>query len=259
MRIVAGLIPLAMLLVLAAGCSMPRFDASLRAGGMEIDGDVTGSAGPAEARTTANRLGLDREAVVQPRVDADWGAWHAWIDGFVVSFSGHGSAEGEISRGGNTIAAGVDTRTDVDIGYLVGGLTFDIFPTDYLDIGVGVAGGLVTYDFEIEERSGAGRVVFDDWLPLAYPVVRLASEIGPVRAFAEGGLMRLEYDDAHYDFGIFEVAAMYRVFGEDEAIQGYATLGYRYLYFDYDYDFSVGGAELDVTLSGPYAGFTMSF
>jgi hypothetical protein len=255
----ARLGPLLVVLSLVAGCSLPRVDASIRTGGMDIDGDVTAGAGPAVGRTSASRLGLDREAVVQPRIDADWGGLHAWIDGLVVSYPGTGSAEGEITSGGRTLRGGVETRTEADLGYLVGGLVYDVLSTDYLDVGVGVAAGFVTYDLDIEERFGTGGIVFDDWLPLAFPVLRLSTEIGPVRAFAEGGLVQLEYEDARYGFGTFEIAGMYRLFGEAEGLQGYATLGYRHLFLDYDEDIGDGDVELELSMFGPYVGFTLSF
>lgn len=256
------LLPLAVVLAaLVAGCGLPRATASARVAYLDIDGDVAVSdrSGAAGASSSASDLGLDEEVVFMPRVDVDWGSFHASVNGFTVDYSGDGEATARISFGDSTIEQGTDVETDASFDYLVGTFVVDILPLPEVEFGIGLGVGFLSYDLAFAAKDVRAEVSVDDTVPFGYLAARLATQIGPVRLRGTVGGISVEFDDDDVNFLEFDVSGSLRVFGDDDLLEGYVTLGYRYLDLDYTWKPSDGRLDADVTLLGPYIGLEISF
>ena len=117
---------------------------------------------------------------------------------------------------------------------------------------------MFNYEIGLDEGGGVS-TEWSSWLPIAYPMLTLSSQLGPVRLYGEGGAIRLSVDSGDYAFAQFDLGAGYRLFGEGERLQGILSLGYRYLFFDHERDLHAGEATIDATVAGPYLGFTLVF
>ena len=109
-----------------------------RIGNLNPDGDfeIQNKSDNFESRLSADDL-VDDETVFQPRADLEWLGWHLTITGFDTEFSGDGTLNQEIRLGNQTISAGTPVRSDIDVGLYTSSLTFDLFPGDWLELGVG--------------------------------------------------------------------------------------------------------------------------
>ena len=240
----------------------PRVKPGLRVGQLDIGGQfgAISDAGAASVSSSASALGLEAETIFQPHVDLDWTRWHLWLTGFQAEYSGSGTAEATIDLGGRPpITAGTPVQTDADFTYLTGNVIYDILPTDLVNIGLGLGGGLVGYDLAFQSEISPLRVTTSETLPFAFPLARLAKEIGPLTLLGSVGGLAVDFSGYDIAYLNYDISVNYRIFGADDKMQGHVTVGYQYLEVDYEHEDESGRVIIDVALDGPYVGLALSF
>jgi hypothetical protein len=240
----------------------PRVKATFQAALLDIDGDfgVLPNSNIITLTSDANALGLKEETVFQPRLDFDWKDWHLWLIGFQADYSGSGTLEAKVQIGSfPPITRGTPVRTDAGFKYLAANVVYDVLLTDFIDIGLGLGGGLVNYELAFKSQLSSVRVAFDDTLPFVFPLVRIVKEIGNFGLAGTIGGIAIVLGAHDINYLQMDVGISYRVFDQDEKLQGNVILGYQYFEMDYVYEGQSSVGVIDVILSGPYLGFALSF
>jgi hypothetical protein len=240
----------------------PRIKPGLRVAILDIDGEFGASAGGARitAASTASALGLDEETVLQPHLDFDWEKWHLWLLGFKADYSGSGTTEATIQLGDFLpIAFNTPVVTDVEFTYLTANFIYDIIPTKFFDIGIGLGGGMVKYRMAFQSKRSPLRASKDNTLPFAFPMARIAQEIRRFGLMGTVGGILVKYGNHDISYFQVDLSASYRIFGKEEGLMGHLTLGYQYLSLDYEYFGQGEIVIIDIALDGPYLGFALSF
>jgi hypothetical protein len=240
----------------------PRIKPGLRVSLLGIDGQfgATTSGGGLGIGSSADALGLDTETIFQPQVDFDWEKWHLWLIGFKADYSGSGTAEATIQLGNlPPITAGTPVQSDVGFTYITANLIYDIIPTDVVEIGIGLGGGVVDYELAFQSEISPLRVTTGNTLPFAYLLLRIGKEFGRFGLLGSVGGISVEFSGHDISYLQADVSASYRIFGEEDKLQGHVALGYQYFRMDYEYEDQGGIGIIDVTLDGPYLAFALSF
>lgn len=257
-RLALSLLLLAILL--SAGCSLPRFAVTPRAGYMKLDGDVTLNTGPVQVTGSASDLGVDDgEVVWQPRIDVDWDDLHVTAHGIWHEFSGSGTADVTADVGGHRVKFDAPARTHFDFGIYAVEAAYDIIPTDFIDVGLGLGAGMVEYDIRISSPVQNASVEADDQLPFGYVMARVAKDLWRFNFLVNLRGLTLKLDDDEMTYGDVDASVSFSLFGPDSRFDGKLVVGYRYIYVDYEY---TNGTDVDVdnvTLKGPFLGLTISF
>ncbi len=240
----------------------PRVTAGLRVAFLDIDGNfgIVPSIDLIGLTSSASALGLKEETVFQPHVDFNWKDWHLWLIGFQAEYSGSGTADTTIQIGNfPPITKGTPVRTDVGFKYLTANFVYDIIPTDSVDIGVGLGGGLVNYELAFQSEVSSLSASLDNTLPFVFPMVRVAKEIGSFGFTGTFGGIAVEFGAHDITYLQLDLGINYRFFDQDKKPRGYLTLGYQFFNMDYVYEDQGSIGIIDVILSGPYLGLALSF
>jgi hypothetical protein len=241
-----------------AGCGIPRADLALQGAYLVPGGKVGVSRGRSQVTTRVDDLNLDGQVVVLPRAALGWGGLHLRADGFTGTWSGNGTATARLDAGdGHRIEAGTDVATDVELTYATAAATYDLVPSDVVDLGLGLGAGWLGYDLMFASRESRARVSVDDSTPFAYPALHVASDLGIVRLSGDLGGIALSAGDRKLTYVDADVRAALRLF--EGVASGYLVAGYRYLLLDYEDEQGGSDVRADVTFQGPYLGFQVSF
>lgn len=247
-------------LVLCCSCAGPYIAVEPRYGNMELDGDVAVSTGAVTASNSLDAVGLDdAEGTFGARVDARWLLPHLTVWGSQSSFDGDGTLEADLSQGGNTIVAGTDVKSNLDFDMLNAVLTFDLFPGDTIEAGIGFGAALLALDASITDPLGASDISLDESLPMPLVAARLGAKFWRLDIEALLSGMALDIDGNDATFYDLDLAARMRVLGSGDHTTGHLVLGYRHVALDVDYDDGGDAVELDLEFTGPYIGLRILF
>jgi hypothetical protein len=243
-------------LLLAAGCSTPRLDITPRYGTFDIDGDLAiEEDGLGGATADISQTGLDKDdSVFGARVDFDWGPSHVMVSGQQTTHDGNGTLQ--VDLGG--IPAGADVASDLDLGLYTGAFTFDFFPGDLLELGIGLGASYVDLDASFQEQGGGEVVEADEAVPLPVLAARVGTRFWRIDASLQASGLAWSYDGDDIYLLDLDLMAKLRLFGGDEHLAGHLTAGYRWVQLDFDYDDGDEVVEADLTFDGPYVGLTLS-
>jgi len=249
-----------------AGClSGPVVSVTPRFARLDVEGDVgvSTAGGSVSGTSSADALGLDEETVFLPRADLRWGSWRLGVTSTDLEYSGDGRAEATLRLGGREITAGTPVRSDLEASYFAGELTYGILPgivpSEVLDVAFGLGVGRAEYDLEFRSRPTGVTIRTDDSQPFAYLVGEVSGELGPVGLRARLAGVGVELGDEEVRFFDADLSARYRLFGEDDGLEGHGVLGYRYYAFEYEWDEGGSRVDVDLTLDGPYLGLELRF
>ena len=240
----------------------PRVKATFQAALLDIDGNfgIQPNSNTIILTSDAQALGLKEETVFQPHLDLDWKDWHLWLIGFQADYSGSGTLEAKVQIGNfPPITRGTPVRTDAGFKYLTANVVYDILPTDAVDVGLGLGGGLINYELGFKSEVSSVRVALDDTLPFVFPIVRIAKEIGHFGVMGTIGGIAVVLGAHDISYLQMDIGINYRIFGQDKKTRGTVTLGYQYFSMDYEYEGQSSIGIIDVVLSGPYLGFALTF
>jgi hypothetical protein len=163
---------------------------------------------------------------------------------------------------GTTFTLGTEIETELD--FRVASLDFHVLLVDAGDakelgfeLGVGVGARYLAFDAHIEEEfSGLNEDEDGDGF---LPVVSLYASLGFANIFrveAHAGGVVVPHSFPRVGGAFIDGSLAARVYFHHAV---YGTLGYRIVHFDAEYDFGSVEAELDLTLSGFFAGVGVSF
>jgi hypothetical protein len=245
--------------LLAAACSAPQFQAELLYGPLEPSGDVaitdTALVVPVRASESVGSLGIDdREGTLGARVDLKWGSPHLTLTTQQSSWSGDGTIDADF--GGISVpGASLAVSSDLDLAVHRALLTFDLAPTDLLELGLGFGLTAVDIDASVAESGNpSNRESLDELLPIPVLAARAAGRLGgfELEGLVSGLTAKIDGDEA--TFLEFDLNAKYAFVGEHGSLHGAVVLGWRSI--DFEFDYSDGSLDYDVDLGfdGPYLG-----
>jgi hypothetical protein len=243
-------------LLLVGGCSVPRVWTQQRIGPLDVDGDVAVSAGGGGAASSVKGLGFERDdAVWSPRVDFEWGGTHLQASYFESNHSGDGMAESDLQLGADMIMAGDPVTSDFDVKLLSGALTFDFVPGDFLDIALGIGGGVIEWDAMITETAGANTIRSSESFPIGFIAGRVASRISAVQLYLDAGALEISVDGDEVKYLDLDGGVAWELWNCGPAF-GEVFAGYRLLQAELDYQEQGSDVDADLEFDGFYVGLS---
>jgi hypothetical protein len=246
-------------LALLAACSAPRLDVTPRFGTFDIEGKLGISESGSVAEADLETAGLEKDdSVFGLRADFDWGPSHVFVSGQQTTHDGSGTLDASFSSGGVTIPAGADVASDLDLGLYTGAYTFDFFPTDLFELGLGLGVSYVDIDASFQEEGTGETISTDEQVPIPVLAARIGTRIWRLDASLQGSGLKWSYDGDDIYLVDLDLMAKLRLFGGDERLAGHLTAGYRWVDLELDYEDGDDSVEADATFDGPYLGLTLS-
>ena len=243
-----------------ASCSLPQLDIMPRYGQLTLDGEVGVSATGVTARANTDDMALgDDEEVYGLRADFKLGSPHLVVMGQESSHDGTGTLTAELSQGGITIPLGATVASDLDVGLFSGVLFFDILPGDFWELGLGFGAGMIDLDATFEEVGGLGGIITTDetfYVPLV--AVDAGLQFGNLELAALVQGMELIYQGDGGRYVDSDAFLRWRFLGGSKHLRVSLVGGYRYILLDVVYEDGSTDVEVDVSLSGPYAGLEIT-
>jgi len=253
---------LATFALLGTGCSAPQFAVEPRLDQPAVSGQVAAAAPgqPLEPNDVEGALDLGSDdSAFGVRADIRFGSPHIVLSFLGSGFDGEGTLTGQLSDDGVVLPAGTDVGTDVEFGLYSGVMTFDVVPTDTVEVGLGFGLYVADLDATVVSRDAGnpGTIDLQTTLPIPVLALQAAFEFGDleIRGLVAGMHLQIDGDEATFydlDFG-----ARYRLF--DAGVSGSIGLGWRYSRLDAEYEDDDDNASVDLRLSGPYLGITIAF
>jgi hypothetical protein len=242
--------------LLLVSCGAPQLMVTPRYGQFEVDGDfgigsapvVTGSLDQAGLGDTEEHFGI--------QADVKWGSPHLSVSTQSSEHSGSGTLDVALTQGGVTIPVGAQVDSDLELGLHQGALTFDLIPTDLLELGIGL--GVTAVDIDLQFRSGVNEIETDETVPLPVLAVRGGVQIWRLEVGALATGIQGDYDDGEVDFFDVDARAMFRFLGDSGGLAGHVVLGYRWVDLDLEYEDSAEEVVVDSTFSGAYIGLALT-
>jgi opacity protein-like surface antigen len=245
----------------AAAVDAPQvvFGAAIVYGPRDIAGTVfVDRAGPASGLATADSLGLGTATSVQLRLAAGYKRWRVALDYLPTQYSGDGFADVDINIGDlPPISAQTPVRSDIDVNLLLLNLRYDVFRTDRWTTALGFGLGQTDVDLALVPAIGRA-VAFDSKTPFGYIGGDIEWRFAN-RWSARGGLQWIsgEFDGSRIDYGNYNIAIAYRL--NQKRFLTEIVGGYRRV--DFTFDYSVPGDRIvtDLSIEGPYLGFSVGW
>lgn len=245
------------LLVLAsmAACSAPSIRATPELAFTKLSGDFAASSGSVSASNDFSDLGVtDRESHFGARVDLKWGSPHLTFSFAQVDLSGDGTTTAQLENDGVTIPIGANVATDVELTQGQAIVTFDVLPTDAFELGIGLGIEALHIKGNITESGTGNSIETDETAPIPVVAARAGVGLGPVDVSLLAAGMQLDIGDDDVTFLDLDLQASVGIFSHGELV-----VGYRRWKADVEYQDGGDQIEADLTLDGPYIGFSFSF
>jgi len=253
------------LLLLAGGlalagtsCFLPNASVEPRYGRFELDGElaIADSTLGITASNSLDDLGLqDDSGVPGIRGDVKWGSPHLTVMWQSSSHDGSGQLTADLSDGDVTIPVGTAVDSALDLGLGEALLTFDLFPGDTFEVGIGL--GAVLLDIDASFTGGGETIDADQALPLPVLAARGGVQFGKLDAQAVLSGFDASYDGDDVRFLDLDLFLRYSLFGGADGTHGALILGWRRLDLDAEYDDSGESVHADAVFDGPYVGFSL--
>lgn len=248
------------ILAMLSACSAPRVDATATYGQLSIDGRFGVQAGPVAATSKFSDLGVDEDTSVPgARVDLDFGSPHLSLGYMSSDFSGDGTTTSEFSQQGVVIPVGTDVRTQADLDIYSAAFTFDLVPSDTVDVGIGLGAAIVDVRGAIDQIGGPNSIDVDQILPLPLLAARAELDLGSLELSGALSGMDLTLNGDSVSVIDADFSVLYRFLGGEDRLSLGARLGYRYMNIDADYEDRDDNVRLDMGVDGPYLGLTVGF
>ncbi|MDF1800732.1 MAG: hypothetical protein P1V81_16275 [Planctomycetota bacterium] len=257
-----GLALVASLLFGALGsCGMPSASFNPRALNMDVSGDILVTQGFATSSSDVERLGMtDDSASFAPRADFEWGGFQMTAAHSSTEHSGDGVADSALEFGGVVISDTEPVHTDFELGMTSLLMTWDLLPSETLELGLGFGATLLDLDATITSKTTpANKIDTDEQVPIPMLAGRVGVDLGRLDF---GGLisgLSVDVDGNQATVIDFDLAINYELLDMGGELMGAITLGYKSFSMDVLYDDgSSGSVDLDMEFSGPYFGVTIT-
>lgn len=251
---------LSLLASLTAGCAIPSVDVAPRYGYMDVDGSYsllnTNNAGSSFGTSAdLNTAGIDKDdSYLGARIDLDLGMPVLTLTTQTTNHGGDGTLNAVLDP--FVINEAVTTNLDLGIHSLA--MTWDIIPTDYVDIGIGLGVTVIDLDASITD-SGGTSITADETIPIPVLAIRARVELGDFRFAALMSGIDLDLGTDEASFYDFDLMAEYHLLGGDSRLSGSIGLGYRHTTLDFAYEDGGDDIDVEMDLDGPYIAFVLTF
>ena len=252
-------------LVLAslASCSAPQLLLQATYGPYTPDGHVSlvdTSGGGVSAKSSLDDIGIDEDADTPGlRADFKWGLPHLTVSTQNSSWEGSGRVTGDF--GG--IPSGSDVDSELDLALHRAILTFDLAPTDLLELGLGFGVSVIDFRAQITETEPLIPGTVSESADENVPVPLLAARAGgrlwriDLEALVAGMTVKVDGGDATYLE--LDLNGRLAIFGSHGELNGSLVAGWRSFDFDAEYDDGVDHVDTELTFTGPYVGLQLGF
>lgn len=243
-----------------AACSAPSVVITPRVSRLDIDGDVGAQVGSSVSTSASvDSLGLDTDpSVFGGRVDIE-AAGHWTFSAQQSKHGGSGVADAQLSSGTGTINVGDPVDSKFDLGLYSGAVTFDVVPTDAIELGIGLGVAAMSVKARITDMVSNETVSTDELLPVPFLAARLGFDVGSFEVSGLVSWMQLDIDGNHASFVDVDSMARVRVIGDGDRVAGYFALGYRFLNVGAEYENDGDAVDVDIDFAGPWVGLSLSF
>jgi len=245
-------------LSLLAACSAPQITGTPHYTLLEPRGDVGfATGGNPLAETTLADLGIaGEESAIGAQLDLLWGSPHLTLATQAASWEGDGTLS--VDFGG--ISASEPVSTQFDLGVHRAYLTFDLAPTEAVELGLGV--GALVFDVNATVTPDSGLVAaenVDELVPVPVLTARAGGRVWKLDLGATVAGMTADVDGNEASVLDLDLNARYAIFGEHGSFHGALVAGWRSTHIGLVYDDGVESVDLDATFSGPYIGLQLGF
>lgn len=244
------------LLLLAAGCSAPRFALEPSIGRLDAQGDIAVTEpGQPQVRNSFDEMGLSgRENSFALRGDFKWGVPHLTLATQSAEWSGSGTVSDFGAVTGNDVA--VDSRAD--LGVHRGLVTFDVLPGGMIELGLGLGLSAVDIDGSATDSSSGRREELDELIPIPVLALRLGLAIWRLEFEALLAGMGIEVDGDKAVYFDLDLAARF-AFIQTLPLDALLSVGYRRIDLDLEYEDDGDSGEVDLVVDGLYLGLRFAF
>jgi hypothetical protein len=184
---------------------------------------------------------------------------HLSVQAFGADFSGDGVTEGTLEIGGETIPVNAAVHTDLDLADLKSTLTWDLVPSDTVELGLGVGVAVLAVDLHMVEKNGPGELDSERSIPVPLLAGRFALHFGALGLYAELGYTDVSIDEGDLVLADYELGATMTLFGSEGHMAGRLAAGWRGMHADAEIVDDESDVDANLTLDGPFVGFVLSF
>jgi hypothetical protein len=160
--------------------------------------------------------------------------------------------DGTLSADFGGITAGTPVSSEADLGLYRAALTFDLLPTDTVELGIGV--GATYADLQLDVDGGGTSESIEGQFPVPLLAVRGGFRIWRIdlQALLAGLTWSSSGDEVSYFEG--DLSGRLSIFGRPGGINATVILGWHRIDFDAEFEDSNNDVEADLTFDGPYVG-----
>ena len=246
--------------LLLGSCAAPAVDIMPRYGTFDVEGHfgITNSpTGPVPV-ADMNVAGFGKDGgYLGLRADLDAGSPVYSFSTQITQHGGSGIVENELTSGDGIILEGSVVDSDLKLGLHQMAVTFDMVPSDMIDVGLGF--GVTVIDLDASMTDGLEALTTRKTLPMPTLALRGQLDLGDFEATGMISGMDVSLDGDSAFFLDLDLFAQYRLIGGDERVAGALALGYRSTRLALDYDDGGDRIKSDLRFSGPYVALVVSF
>ncbi len=249
------------LAALAASCGAPSASFTPRIMNYEVSGDLLVSEGAATTSSDVERLGMSEDdGSFAPKAELNWGGFQLALAHADTEHSGTGVADADLELDGITISGSDTVFTDFKMAKTDVLLTWDVLPSETVDVGLGFGAALLDLDASIESLTVPGaEIATDEQVPVPMLAGRVGVEIGDLELQGLISGLSVDVDGNTATVIDLDVGLDYALVDLGGSVVGAITVGYKSFDIDVEYDDgSSGSVDLDLGFSGPYFGITLT-
>ncbi len=195
--------------------------------------------------------------------------YEKWILGFTYMPStfedeGSGNAVSAVQGpNGNGLLTKIGTTTTVDIDMYLANILYEVVktPNTSLKVGVGLGSSVVKFNVT-PEATRVGEIAYDGSEPFGFLTVNMMNKYNDFTYGFNVNGVNMEIDNTQVEYSDFTLQAGYR-FYEKKRFKADLIAGFRQVNFALttksDDDLVGHIYDVDLTLSGPFVGFTLSY
>ncbi len=243
---------------LLGACSAPALQLAPRLMQVDLEGEVGIASGSVSGTNDLERAGVEKDdSVFGARVDIDLGAPHLSVSTQASTHDGRGTLEFDLTQNGVTISAGADVDTAIDMALHQLALTWDLIPTDMVEIGIGVGVAAIDLDASFTEVGTANSIETDEIAALPVLAARAGVDLGRIDISLLATGLRYDIDGDEAQLLDFDLLGRLQLFGGDKRLAGFLLAGYRDASAEVEYEDGSDAIDADLTLRGPYIGLVL--
>jgi hypothetical protein len=250
-----------LILIPLGACGLPQASFNPRILNTDVSGSLLVTEGVATTASDVENLGMQSDSGnFAPRADFEWGAFHVTLSDQSTTHDGVGVADATLELDGITISGNENVATDFSLGLTNLAMTWDLFPGDTVEAGIGFGATLVDINAKIASLDNPGNdIATDEQVPVPMLSGRLGLNLGDfdIEGLLSGLSVNVDGNDAtviDLDIGL-----SYQLVDFGGKVMGSIGIGYKSFSVDVSYDDGAGGTvDLNTDFAGPYFGITLS-